>query len=420
MFPQKWKLAARGGIDKRHGAGYNKLKQVAKEGKTMSVQPRIYLDNAATTPCAPQVLEAMLPWFTQAYGNASSVHTWGREAKRAVEAARRQVLRALGAAQPQEIFFTAGGSESDNWAIKGVALARGKGHIITTAIEHHAVLHTCQWLERQGFRVTYLPVDGMGRVSPEQLAQAICPDTILASVMMANNEVGTIQPIAQIGRICRERGVLLHTDAVQAVGAIPVNVQELQVDLLSVSAHKFHGPKGVGALYVRRGVKLESLIHGGAQERGMRAGTENLPGVVGMGVAMELAAANLAENAQRMTRLRERLIAGVMARIDGVRLNGHPTERLPGNVNLSFDGVEGEALLLRLDLAGVAASSGSACTSGALDPSHVLMALGLTQAQAQGSLRLTLGTDTTEEEIDAALDRLAPIVADLRAMRAPM
>ena len=420
MFPQKWKLAARGGIDKRHGAGYNKLKQVAKEGKAMSVQPRIYLDNAATTPCAPQVLEAMLPWFTQAYGNASSVHTWGREAKRAVEAARRQVLRALGAAQPQEIFFTAGGSESDNWAIKGVALARGKGHIITTAIEHHAVLHTCQWLERQGFRVTYLPVDGMGRVSPEQLAQAICPDTILASVMMANNEVGTIQPIAQIGRICRERGVLLHTDAVQAVGAIPVNVQELQVDLLSVSAHKLHGPKGVGALYVRRGVKLESLIHGGAQERGMRAGTENLPGVVGMGVAMELAAANLAENAQRMTRLRERLIAGVMARIDGVRLNGHPTERLPGNVNLSFDGVEGEALLLRLDLAGVAASSGSACTSGALDPSHVLMALGLTQAQAQGSLRLTLGTDTTEEEIDAALDRLAPIVADLRAMRAPI
>ena len=387
-------------------------------GWTSSGQPRIYLDNAATTPCAPQVVEAMLPYFTQVYGNASSVHTWGREAKRAVEAARRQVQKALNAAQPQEIFFTGGGSESDNWAIKGAALACRSGHIITTAIEHHAVLHTCQWLEKQGFRVTYLPVDGEGRVHPADVDKAIREDTILVSVMAANNEVGTLQPIREIGEICRARGVLFHTDAVQAVGAVPVDVQALQVDLLSLSAHKIHGPKGVGALYVRKGTKLDSLLHGGAQERGFRAGTENLPGIVGLGKAIELATAQLADNAARMTALRERLIAGVMERVSGTRLNGHPTQRLPGNVNLSFEGVEGEALLLRLDLAGVAASSGSACTSGALDPSHVLMALGLTQAQAQGSLRLTLGTDTTAEEIDAVLDRLPPIVADLRSMRA--
>ena len=387
-------------------------------GWTSSGQPRIYLDNAATTPCAPQVVEAMLPYFTQVYGNASSVHTWGREAKRAVEAARRQVQKALNAAQPQEIFFTGGGSESDNWAIKGAALACRSGHIITTAIEHHAVLHTCQWLEKQGFRVTYLPVDGEGRVHPLDVERAFREDTILVSVMAANNEVGTLQPIGEIGEICRARGVLFHTDAVQAVGAVPIDVQALQVDLLSLSAHKIHGPKGVGALYVRKGTKLDSLLHGGAQERGFRAGTENLPGIVGLGKAIELATAQLADNAARMTALRERLIAGVMERVSGTRLNGHPTQRLPGNVNLSFEGVEGEALLLRLDLAGVAASSGSACTSGALDPSHVLMALGLTQAQAQGSLRLTLGTDTTAEEIDAVLDRLPPIVADLRSMRA--
>ena len=387
-------------------------------GWTSSGQPRIYLDNAATTPCAPQVVEAMLPYFTQVYGNASSVHTWGREAKRAVEAARRQVQKALNAAQPQEIFFTGGGSESDNWAIKGAALACRSGHIITTAIEHHAVLHTCQWLEKQGFRVTYLPVDGEGRVHPADVDKAIREDTILVSVMAANNEVGTLQPIGEIGEICRARGVLFHTDAVQAVGAVPIDVQALQVDLLSLSAHKIHGPKGVGALYVRKGTKLDSLLHGGAQERGFRAGTENLPGIVGLGKAIELATAQLADNAARMTALRERLIAGVMERVSGTRLNGHPTQLLPGNVNLSFEGVEGEALLLRLDLAGVAASSGSACTSGALDPSHVLMALGLTEAQAQGSLRLTLGTDTTAEEIDAVLDRLPPIVADLRSMRA--
>ena len=383
----------------------------------MSVQPRIYLDNAATTACAPEVLEAMLPYFTQAFGNASSVHTFGRETKRALENARRQVMRGVGAKHPQEILFTSGGSEADNWAVKGVALSRGAGHIITTAIEHHAVLHACQWLETQGFAVTYLPVDGEGRVDAQAVERAIRPDTILVSVMTANNEVGTIQPIGEIGAICRARGILFHTDAVQAIGAIPVDVEAMNVDLLSLSAHKFHGPKGVGALYVRKGVRLERLIHGGAQERGFRAGTENLPGVVGLGCAIELAVARQAENAAHMTRLRERLIAGIRERVPDVRLNGHPTQRLPGNVNLSFAGVEGEALLLRLDLAGIAGSSGSACTSGALDPSHVLMALGLTEAQAQGSLRLTLGADSTDADVDAVLERLPPIVADLRAMR---
>ncbi len=379
---------------------------------------RIYLDNAATTAVSPEVLEAMLPWFTQGFGNASSIHTQGREAKRAIETARRQVAKSLNCAAPQEVYFTAGGSESDNWAIKGAALARGKGHIITTAIEHHAVLHTCEWLAKQGFTVTYLPVDEYGRVTAAQVEKAMQTDTILVSVMAANNEVGTIQPIREIGALCRSRGVLFHTDAVQAVGAIHIDVQAMNIDLLSLSGHKLHGPKGVGALYIRKGVKIDSLIHGGAQERGFRAGTENVPGIVGLGKAVEIAHANLAENAACVTALREALINGIMARVPGTRLNGHPTERLPGNVNLSFDGVEGEALLLRLDLAGVAGSSGSACTSGTLDPSHVLMALGLSEAAAHGSLRLTLGTDTTQEDIDAVLDILPPIVEDLRRMTA--
>ncbi len=378
---------------------------------------RIYLDHAATTPVSPAVLEAMLPCFTQVWGNASSVHAPGREAKRALEAARRQVAKALNASVPQEIYFTAGGSESDNWAIKGVAFAHKTGHIITTAIEHHAVLHTCQWLEKQGFSVTYLPVDGYGRVTAAQVEQAIRPDTFLVSVMAANNEVGTLQPIAEIGALCRARGILFHTDAVQAVGAIPLDVQAMQVDLLSMSGHKLHGPKGVGALYIRKWVKVESLIHGGAQERGFRAGTENLPGIVGLGKAVELAQEGLADNAARMTALREKLIHGLMARAPDARLNGHPTDRLPNNVNMSFDGVEGEALLLRLDLAGVACSSGSACTSGTLDASHVLLAMGLNEAEAHGSLRMTLGTDTTEEDIDAVLEILPPIVEDLRRMR---
>ena len=379
---------------------------------------RIYLDNAATTAVSPAVVEAMLPFFTQVYGNASSVHTAGREAKRALEAARRQVAKAIHAAVPQEIYFTAGGSESDNWAIKGVALARRTGHIITTAIEHHAVLHTCQWLEKQGFAVTCLPVDEYGRVTAAQVEKALQPDTILVSVMMANNEVGTVEPIAEIGALCRARGILFHTDAVQAVGALPIDVQAMNIDLLSLSGHKFHGPKGVGALYIRKGVKIDNLVHGGAQERGFRAGTENLPGIVGLGKAIEMADAALAENAARMTTLRDRLIRGLMEAVPGTRLNGHPTQRLPNNVNLSFAGVEGEALLLRLDLAGVAGSAGSACTSGTLDPSHVLMALGLSEAAANGALRLTLGTDTTREDIDAVLEILPPIVADLRRMTA--
>ena len=381
---------------------------------------RIYLDNAATTAVSPQVVEAMLPYFTQTYGNASSIHAFGREAKRAIETARRQVARALHAAVPQEIYFTAGGSESDNWAIKGAAFAnRKKGnHIITTAIEHHAVLHTCEWLAKQGFEITLLPVDADGKVSVQDVEKAIRPDTTLVSVMSANNEIGTLQPIAQIGALCREKGVLFHTDAVQAVGAIPLDVQAMNIDLLSLSAHKFHGPKGVGALYVRKGVRLDNLVHGGAQERGFRAGTENLPGIVGLGKAIELACDQLEENASRMTALRDRLIQGVMDRIPEVRLNGHPTDRLPNNCNLSFRYIEGEALLLRLDLAGVAGSSGSACTSGTLDPSHVLLAIGLPHAIAHGSLRLTLGTDTTQQDIDAVLEKLPPIVESLRAMSA--
>lgn len=377
---------------------------------------RIYLDNAATTAVSPEVVEAMLPFFTQAYGNASSIHGHGREAKRAIENARRQVMKSLNAAHPQEIYFTAGGSESDNWAIKAVALQHERGHIITTAIEHHAVLHTCQWLEKRGFDVTYLPVDEFGQVTAAEVEKALRPDTILVSVMAANNEVGTIQPIGEIGKLCRERGVLFHTDAVQAVGALPIDVQAMHIDLLSLSGHKLHGPKGVGALYIRKGVRIEPLLHGGAQERGYRAGTENVPGIVGLGKAVEMAYANLADNAARMTALRDQLVRGLMDRVPGARLNGHPTERLPNNVNMSFDGVEGEALLLRLDLVGVAGSSGSACTSGALDPSHVLLALGLTPAEANGALRLTLGTDTTEEEIAAVLDILPPIVEDLRRM----
>ena len=378
---------------------------------------RIYMDNAATTAVAPQVLEAMLPYFTEVYGNPSSIHGTGRDARRVVDAARRQVANAIGAL-PQEIYFTAGGSESDNWAIKGAAFARqAKGnHIITSAIEHHAVLHTCQWLEKRGFEVTYLPVDEFGRVSVQDVENAITDKTILISIMAANNEIGTLQPIAEIGKLAKEKKILFHTDAVQAVGAIPIDVNELNVDMLSMSAHKFHGPKGIGALYIRKGVRVDGFMHGGAQERGQRAGTENLPGIVGMGKAIELATANLAENAARETRLRDRLIDGIMAAIPDIRLNGHRTERLPNNVNISFRYVEGEALLLRLDLAGIAGSSGSACTSGSLDPSHVLLAIGLPHEIAHGSLRLTLGTDSTESDVDAVLTELPKIVKLLRDM----
>ena len=378
---------------------------------------RIYLDNAATTAVAPEVLEAMLPYFTQCFGNPSSIHSTGRDAHRAVDAARKQVAAAINA-QPNEIYFTAGGSESDNWALKGAALKwKSKGnHIITSAIEHHAILHTCEWLEKNGFEVTYLPVDEYGRVRLEDVEKAITDKTILISIMAANNEIGTLQPIAEIGKLAKEKKILFHTDAVQAVGAIPIDVNALNVDMLSMSAHKFHGPKGIGALYIRKGVRIDSLVHGGAQERGQRAGTENLAGIVGMGYALEEAVANMGANSARLTALRDKLITGILEAIPECRLNGHPTNRLPNNVNVSIRYIEGEALLLRLDLAGVAASSGSACTSGSLDPSHVLLAIGLPHEIAHGSLRLTLGRFNTEKDVDYVLEQLPKIVERLRAM----
>lgn len=382
------------------------------------MKDRIYLDYAATTPVSEDVMRAMAPYFRETFGNPSSIHGTGREAHRAVDAARKQVADAIGAT-PREIFFTSGGSESDNWALCGAAFAqRGRGnHIITTAIEHHAVLNTCRWLEKQGFRVTYLPVDACGRVDPDQAEKAMDEETVLISVMTANNEIGTLEPIREIGEIARRKGVLFHTDAVQAVGAVPVNVQETGVDLLSLSAHKFYGPKGVGALYIREGVRIDSLIHGGEQEGGLRAGTENLSGIIGLGEAIRLAVERMPENARKTAALRDRLIRGIMERLDGVRLNGHPTERLPNNCSLSFRDIEGEALLLRLDLAGIAASSGSACASGSLEPSHVLTAIGLSPETARGSLRMTLGAGTTEKEIDEVIRVLPEIVEDLRSMR---
>lgn len=379
----------------------------------------IYMDNAATTATRPEVLEAMLPYFTEHYGNPSSIHSVGRDARRAVENARKQVAAALGC-EPREIYFTAGGSESDNWAIRCAAkVTEGKGkHIITSAIEHHAVLHTCAYMEKQGYRVTYLPVDQDGLVSVEDVKNAICDDTVLITIMTANNEIGTIQPIAEIGKLAREKGILFHTDAVQAVGAIPVNVNEMNVDMLSLSGHKFHAPKGIGALYIRKGTRISNLIFGGAQERGLRAGTENLPGIVGLGKAIELAVAELPEYGPRVTYLRDKLIDGILAEIPNVRLNGHRTRRLPANVNVSVRYIEGESLLMRLDLAGVEASSGSACTSGSLDPSHVLLAIGLPHEIAHGSLRLSLGNDTTEADVDYVLKELPGIVEKLRAMSA--
>ena len=376
---------------------------------------RIYLDHAATTAVSPEVLREMLPYMTECFGNAASIHGTGREAHRALDRARKQVAAVLGA-QPQEIYFTSGGSESDNWAVKGVAwAARGRGkHVITSAVEHHAVLNACAWLEGMGFEVTRLPVDALGRVDPDSVARAVRPDTVLISVMTANNEIGTLQPIREIGEIARSRGVPFHTDAVQAAGHIPVNVEELQVDLLSLSAHKFHGPKGVGVLYVRRGTKLDSLIHGGAQERGLRAGTPNVPGAVGLAKALELAAASLPESADRVRALRDQLIREIRARIPDAVLNGDPERRLPGNVHFSFPGVDGEALLLRLDLAGIACSGGSACTSGAQEPSHVLAAIGQAPELAKGGLRMTLGEENTPEEIKEVLRVLPEIVQDLK------
>ncbi len=378
---------------------------------------RIYADNAATTKVAPEVVDAMLPYFTETYGNPSSIYNEGRTARVAVEKAREQVANAIGAS-PKEIYFTGSGSEADNWALRSTARALSKkgNHIITSAVEHHAVLHTCQDLEKQGFEVTYLPVDKYGMVSPNDVKAAIKDSTIMISIMFANNEIGTIMPIAAIGKIAKEAGVVFHTDAVQAVGNVEIDVKAMNIDMLSLTAHKFHGPKGCGALYVRQGVKLMSFITGGAQERMRRAGTENVPGIVGLGKAIELATANIKEKQEKLIALRDRYIKKVLETVPYSRLNGHPTERLAGNANISFEYIEGEGLLLSLDMKGIAASSGSACTSGSLDPSHVLLAIGLKHEQAHGSLRTSFGEDTTVEDIDYMVDAIAEIVARLRSM----
>ena len=378
---------------------------------------RIYMDNAATTRVTEPVAQAMLPYLTEVFGNPSSVHAFGRDARRALDAARAQVAAALNA-KPNEIYFTGCGTESDNWAIRGTAYARrDKGnHIITSAIEHHAVLHTCEQLEKEGFKITYLPVDEEGLISLDELKAAITPETILITIMTANNEIGTIQPIKEIGAIAKEHGVRFHTDAVQAIGSVRMDVKEMNIDMLSISGHKFHAPKGVGVLYVRNGVRLERLIQGGAQERTQRAGTENLASIVALGKAIELATANIEEHNRKLTAMRDRLIDGILSAIPETRLNGHRTQRLPGNVNVSVRYIEGEALLLSLDLKGIAASSGSACTSGSLDPSHVLLAIGLPHEIAHGSLRLSLSEENTMEEVEYVITALKEIVDRLRAM----
>ncbi|SJZ72859.1 cysteine desulfurase NifS [Selenihalanaerobacter shriftii] len=380
---------------------------------------RVYLDNAATTSTAPEVLEAMKPYFTEKFGNASSVHSFGRENRNVVEDAREKVADLINADDSAEIVFTSGGTEADNLAIKGIAMKhRDEGkHIITSACEHHAVLHPCEYLEEyHDFEVTYVPVDEHGMVDQKDVEKAITDETILISVMMANNEVGTIQPIKEIGKIAKENNIYFHTDAVQAVGAISVDVNELNADLLSLSAHKFNGPKGIGALYIRKGTKITPFMHGGAQERGRRASTENVPAIVGLGKAAKVALEELEEKQEKITKLRGKLIKGIKEKIDEVTLNGHPTKRLPNNVNFSIRYIEGESLLLNLDLEGIAASSGSACTSGSLDPSHVLLAMDIPHEIAHGSLRLTLGKYTTEEEIDYVLEKLPKVVDKLRAM----
>ena len=378
---------------------------------------RIYLDHAATTPTHPEVVKAMLPYFTDAFGNPSSIYSYGLEAKGAIEEARTKVAELIGA-RSEEIIFTSGGTEADNFALKGVAYANEhKGnHIITTPIEHHAVMEACKFLERRGFRITYLPVDEHGLVDPQDVRKAITDNTILISVMHASNEVGTIEPVEEIGKIAREAGVYFHTDAVQTVGHIPVNVDKLKVDLLSISGHKLYGPKGVGALYVRKGTKLVSLMHGGEQEKRRRAGTENVPAIVGLGKAVGLAGREIDKEAERLAYLRDKLIKGLGEKIDHIRLNGHPTRRLPNNVNVSVDFVEGESMLLNLDLEGICASTGSACSSAILEPSHVLLALGLPPEQAHGSLRFTLGRENTEADIERVLEVLPEIVTKLRAM----
>ena len=377
----------------------------------------VYADNAATTQVSDEVLEAMLPWLKEGYGNPSSIYEKGRQAGHAIEDARKKMAEALGA-QPQEIYFTGCGSEADNWALKGVMhklASKGKKHLITTVFEHHAILHTCASLEKEGFEITYLPVGPLGLVTPEQVAQAIRPDTGLVSIMYANNEIGTIQPIPEIGKICRERGVLFHTDAVQAVGNVPINVVEQNIDMLSMSGHKIHAPKGVGALYMKKGIVTPNLIDGGEQERGRRAGTENVASIVGLGRAIELACADIPGKIAKVTPMRDRII-DALSDIPMCRLNGDRNRRLMGNVNMSFVGAEGEAILLGLDLRGICASSGSACTTGSLDPSHVLLALGLCHEVAHGSLRLTISDWTTEEDVDHIIASVKEVITKTREM----
>ena len=378
---------------------------------------RIYVDNAATTKVAPEVVEAMLPYFTKNFGNPSSIYAEGREAKKAIERAREQVAKAIGA-DPKEIYFTGSGSEADNWALRSTAKAlSSKGnHIITSSVEHHAVLHTCQDLEKQGYEVTYLPVDKYGMVSPEDVKAAIKDTTIMISIMFANNEIGTIMPIAEIGEIAKNAGVVFHTDAVQAVGNVHIDVNEMNIDMLSLTGHKFHGPKGSGALFVRNGVRLISFITGGAQERMRRAGTENVPGIVGLGKAIEMATANIDQKQKKLTALRDAYIKNVLEAIPYSHLNGHPTKRLPGNANISFEFIEGEGMLLSLDMKGISASSGSACTSGSLDPSHVLLAIGLKHEEAHGSLRVSFGEENTMDDVSFIADSLKEIVERLRMM----
>lgn len=377
----------------------------------------IYLDHAATTPVDPEVLDAMLPYYREQFGSASTLYSLGREAREAVEDARGHVAELIGA-QPEEIYFTSGGSEADNWAIFGVAAAKKqKGqHLITCKIEHHAVLEPYHALEKQGYRATVLGVDADGLVSMDEIREAATPDTILISIMHANNEIGTIEPVEEIGALAKERGIHFHTDTVQTIGHIPVDVNAIKCDSLAISAHKLYGPKGVGAMYIRKGARVEKLMRGGGQENNRRAGTHNVPGIAGLGKAAELAKKRMAEEAERTTKLRDSLIEGIESRIEDVRLNGHRTNRLPNNVNFSFDGIEGESMILLMDMNGICVSSGSACTSGSLDPSHVLMALGLRHEQAHGSLRMTLGKDTTEAHIEKVLDTLPGIVQRLREM----
>ncbi len=383
----------------------------------MGAQCTIYMDHSATTPVKPEVVDAMVPYFTQHFGNPSSIYGIARDSKKAVDLARAQTAKSLGA-DPDEIYFTSGGSESDNWAIKGVALANRKrgNHIITTQIEHHAVLHTCQFLEKEGFEVTYLPVDQFGLVDPSELEKAITEKTILISVMYANNEIGTVEPITELTAIARRNKVYFHTDAVQAIGNIPIDVKAQNIDLLSLSAHKFYGPKGIGALYIKKGVRIENLIHGGGQERRRRAGTENIAGIVGLGKSIEMATADIQGHNAKICPMRDRLISGVLEKIPNARLNGHPFKRLPGNFNVSFEFIEGESMLLWLDDEGICASTGSACTSGSLEPSHVLLATGLPVEISHGSLRLTLGDANTEGDVDTMLEVLPKIVKKLRDM----